>query len=180
MEPLGIALLGCGTVGGGVARILSEHADRITSRSGRPIVVKRVVVRDPYKSRPHVPPALIGTDASAAIHDPSVQVVVELIGGTTTARDWVLAVLAAGKHVVTANKALLAYHGTELFDAARKYERTVAFEASVCGGIPIIAAPLAMSLGQSNLLHSSDPQRHEQFHPLLNGRARPDLHRRPG
>lgn len=140
-DTLGIALIGCGTVGGGVAHVLLAHADRVAQRAGRPLALRRVVVRDPSKPRdPLIPPALISTDIAAAIADPNVQVVVELIGGTTTAKKIVLDALAAGKHVVTANKALLADSGAEVFEAARKAERTVCFEAAVAGGVPVIRA----------------------------------------
>jgi homoserine dehydrogenase len=140
-EPLGVALVGCGTVGGGVAKILLEYSDRLAQRAGRPLALRRVVVRDPDRPRPvAVPRELIGTDIAAAIADPSVHVVVELIGGTTTAKQVVLNALAAGKHVVTANKALLAAGGTEIFEAARRAERAVCFEAAVAGGVPIIRA----------------------------------------
>lgn len=140
-EPLGIALIGCGTVGGGVAKILLEHRERLLGRAGRPLALKRVVVRDPKKPRPaEIPAGIIGTDLAAAIHDPAIHVVVELIGGTTTAKKVVLDALAAGKHVVTANKALLAEAGADVFDAARKTGKTVCFEAAVAGGVPIIRA----------------------------------------
>ena len=138
-DTLGIALVGCGTVGGGVAEILLHHKDRLAARAGRPLALRRVVVRDPEKPRdPAIPPELLTTDLAAAIHDPAVHVVVELIGGTTVARQVVLDALAAGKHVVTANKALLADAGHELFEAARRAERAVCFEAAVAGGVPII------------------------------------------
>src|SRR5687767_11280961 len=128
-EPLGVALVGCGTVGCGVAKILLGHRDRLTQRAGRPIALRRVVVRDPDKPRPvAIPREFLGTDPAAAIADPSVHIVAELIGGTTAARQVVLDALAAGKHVVTANKALLAAHGGELFEAARRAERAVCFE----------------------------------------------------
>ncbi|MDB5308289.1 MAG: homoserine dehydrogenase [Gemmataceae bacterium] len=140
-EPLGIALVGCGTVGGGVAKILLEHGDRLARRAGRPLALRKVVVRDPAKSRPvALPPDLVTTDPRAALATPGVDVVVELIGGTTLARQVVLTALAAGKHVVTANKALLAEAGTEIFEAARQADRTVCFEAAVAGGVPIIRA----------------------------------------
>jgi len=140
-EPLGIALIGCGTVGGGVAKILSEHRDRLTDRAGRSLELKRVVVRDLMKPRSaELPAGIVGTDPVAAINDPGVHVVVELIGGTTAAKKIVLDALAAGKHVVTANKALLAEAGAEVFDAARKTGKTVCFEAAVAGGVPIIRA----------------------------------------
>ncbi len=140
-EPLGVALIGCGTVGGGVAHVLLAHAERVAQRAARPIALRRVVVRDPSKPRdPLIPRDIITTDISSALHDSSVQVVVELIGGTTVAKKVVLDALAAGKHVVTANKALLADSGSEVFEAARKAERTVCFEAAVAGGVPVIRA----------------------------------------
>lgn len=140
-EPLGVALIGCGTVGGGVAKILLDHRDRLAARAGRPIVLRRVVVRDPAKPRPvKLPADLVATDPAAALADPSVHVVVELIGGTTTAKTVVLDALAAGKHVVTANKALLAEAGAAVFGAARTAGKAVCFEAAVAGGVPIIRA----------------------------------------
>jgi homoserine dehydrogenase len=140
-DSLGIALVGCGTVGGGVADLLLQHGNRLAARAGRPLTLRRVVVRDPNKSRGvAIPAELIGTEIAPAIHDPTVHVVVELIGGTTMAKKVVLDALAAGKHVVTANKALLADAGNEIFEAARRAERTVCFEAAVAGGVPIIRA----------------------------------------
>lgn len=140
-DTLGIALVGCGTVGGGVARVLFAHADRVAQRAGRPLALRRVVVQNAAKPRdPLIPRELISTDIPAAIHDPNVHVVVELIGGTGIAKKVVLDALAAGKHVVTANKALLADSGAEVFEAARKAERTVCFEAAVAGGVPVIRA----------------------------------------
>lgn len=140
-DTLGIALIGCGTVGGGVARVLLAHADRVTQRAGRPLELRRVVVRDPSKPRdPLIPLDLISTDIHAATADPNIHVVVELIGGTGLAKKVVLDALAAGKHVVTANKALLADAGAEVFEAARRADRTVCFEAAVAGGVPVIRA----------------------------------------
>lgn len=140
-EPLGVALIGCGTVGSGVAKLLLEHPDRLAARAGRPLVLRKVVVRHPDRPRPvAIPPELITTDLDAVLRDPQVQVAAELVGGVDWARQAVLKLLAAGKDVVTANKALLATHGAEVFDAARRHGRAIAFEASVAGGIPIIAA----------------------------------------
>jgi homoserine dehydrogenase len=151
-EALNLALLGCGTVGGGVAKLLLEQRDRVTQRAGRPLNLKRVVVRDPAKPRAvPLPRELVGTDIHAAVTDPNVQVVVELIGGVEVARTAVLSALAAGKHVVTANKALLAQHGPEVYEAARRAERVVAFEASVAGGVPIIAA-LSQGLAANQII----------------------------
>src|SRR5947209_7280764 len=151
MEPLGIALIGCGTVGGGVATLLQEQPGRLAARAGRPLVLRRVVVRDLAKPRPGVPRELLTTDLQQVLKDPEVHVVAELVGGVGFARKAVLDLLAAGKDVVTANKALLALHGPEVFDAARKHNRSVAFEASVAGGIPIVGA-LSQGLAANQIL----------------------------
>src|SRR5436190_7623765 len=151
-EPLGVALIGCGTVGSGVARLLLEQPERLSARAGRPLVLRRVVVRHPDKERPvKLPREIVSTDLEEVIRDPRVQVVAELVGGIDWARQAVLRSLEAGKDVVTANKALLALHGREIFDAARKHGRAIAFEASVAGGVPIIAA-LVQSLAANQIL----------------------------
>jgi len=140
-EPLGVGLVGCGTVGTGVAKLLLEQPDRLARRAGRSLILRRVAVRDPGKSRGvALPPGVLTTDPRAVTADPHVDVVVELVGGTTVARRVVLDALAAGKHVVTANKALLAEAGAEVFEAARAADRAVCFEAAVAGGVPIIRA----------------------------------------
>jgi homoserine dehydrogenase len=150
--PLGIALIGCGTVGGGVAKLLLEEPLRLAARAGRPLQLRRVIVRDAAKLRPDsVPRELFSTDLAQVLRDPSIQIAVELVGGVDWARRAVLDLLAAGKDVVTANKALLALHGPEVFDAARRHGRAVAFEASVAGGIPIIAA-LTQGLAANQIL----------------------------
>ena len=151
-ESLGIALFGCGTVGGGVAELLLRHRSRNAQRAGGvSLDLKHAIVRDPKKKRiEELPAKIIGTDWKAALRDPAVDVVVELVGGTGIAKEMVLAALAAGKHVVTANKALLAAHGREIFDAARAAKKTVSFEAAVAGGIPIIKA-LAESLAANQI-----------------------------
>jgi homoserine dehydrogenase len=151
-EPLGVGLIGCGTVGSGVARLLLEQPERLAARAGRPLALRRVVVRDPAKNRATaVPRELLATDLRAVLDDRSIEVAVELVGGVDWARRAVLELLAAGKHVVTANKALLAQHGAEVFEAARQHERAVAFEAAVAGGIPIVAA-LAQGLSANQIL----------------------------
>jgi homoserine dehydrogenase len=140
-EPLGVGLVGCGTVGTGVAKLLLEQPERLARRAGRSLDLRRVAVRDPEKPRGIVlPPGVVTTDPRAVVADPRVEVVVELVGGTTVARRVVLDALAAGKHVVTANKALLAEAGAEVFEAARAAGRAVCFEAAVAGGVPIIRA----------------------------------------
>jgi homoserine dehydrogenase len=152
MEPLGIALIGCGTVGSGVARLLLEHPDRLAARAGRPLLLRRVLVRDAQKHRTvTLPRDLVTTDLRSALTDPSIQLVVELAGGVDWARRAVIDSFAAGKDVVTANKALLATHGPEIFEAARRQHRAIAFEASVGGGIPIVAA-LSQSLSANQII----------------------------
>src|SRR5947209_17503319 len=124
MEPLGIALIGCGTVGSGVARLLLEQRERLAARAGRDLVLRRVVVQEPAKQRSvHLPPELISSDLRTVISDPTIQLAVELVGGSDWARRAVTDLLAAGKDVVTANKALLATHGAEIFETARRHGR---------------------------------------------------------
>jgi homoserine dehydrogenase len=135
-----IALVGCGTVGTGVAKVLLMHPQRLTQRCGQVLELAKIVVKHADKPRPNIPLQLLTTHLSEVLADVTLDIVVELIGGTTAARDVVLQSLMAGKHVVTANKALLAEHGIELFECARKHNRVIAFEASVAGGIPIIGA----------------------------------------
>src|SRR5262245_10438858 len=151
-DEYGIALLGCGTVGGGVAKLLVENHQRLTARAGRPLALRRIVVKEANKRRDAlVPNELITTNMREVLDDRSIQAVVEVVGGTGWARQAVLDALAAGKDVVTANKALLATHGAEVFDAARKSGKAIAFEASVGGGIPIIAA-LAQGLAANQIV----------------------------
>jgi homoserine dehydrogenase len=145
MKPIRIGLLGFGTVGSGVAAVLARNGEEIARRAGRAIEVRRVAVRNPEKARATAGVASVsglefGTDFNAVVDDPDVQIVCELMGGTGLARELVLRAIANGKHVVTANKALLALHGNEIFAAAQARGVTVAFEAAVAGGIPIIKA----------------------------------------
>jgi len=138
MKPVRVGLLGAGTVGGGTLRVLARNREEIARRANRPIEVVWVAVRDAAKARADAGAVPIRTDTLAAVEDPSIDVVVEVIGGTTIAKDAVLAAIAHGKHVVTANKALLALHGNEIFAAARKHNVMVAFEGAVSGCIPTI------------------------------------------
>ena len=141
MKPIQVGLIGIGTVGGGVFEVLRRNQEEIKRRAGRGIEVTMVSRRDQAKAR-----AMVGEDAKVVadprdiIRNPDIDIVVELIGGYTLARELVLEAIAAGKHVVTANKALLAVHGTEIFQAAHDKGVMVAFEAAVAGGIPIIKA----------------------------------------
>jgi homoserine dehydrogenase len=139
-DPVEVAIVGLGTVGTGVARILLEQPERITRRSGHPVHLRRAVVRDPGKARAlELPPGVLTTDLAQVVNDPQVQVAIHLVGGIHPAREIMLDLLNSGKDVITANKALLCEHGDELFSRARALGRTIAFEAAVAGGIPIIA-----------------------------------------
>lgn len=139
-RPIGVALLGLGNVGGGVVKLLADNAAKIEARLGAPIVVRAIAVREPAKATRvvEVEPALLTTSVEAAMQRDDVDVVCELIGGTGDARRAVLAAIAAHKHVVTANKALLAEHGAELHAAADRAGVDIYYEAAVCGGVPII------------------------------------------
>jgi homoserine dehydrogenase len=141
MKPVNIGILGLGTVGGGTVNVLQRNADEITRRAGRGIQVTMASVRSLGKPRICDTSSItLTTDPFEIVNQPDIEVVVELIGGDTLARELVLKAIANGKHVVTANKALIAVHGNEIFAAAQKKGVTVAFEAAVAGGIPIIKA----------------------------------------
>jgi homoserine dehydrogenase len=142
MEPVKVGLLGLGTVGGGTVTVLSRNAVEIARRAGRGIEISHAAARayDPERIQGLETIGRIGDDAFAVVDDPEVQIVVELIGGYSPARELVLKAIANGKHVVTANKALIALHGNEIFAAARERGVMVGFEAAVAGGIPIIKA----------------------------------------
>ena len=141
MRDLQVGLIGLGVVGTGTFEVLRRNQDEIRRRAGRGIAVRMVSRRDVAKAREIVGDAaeVVADPMTVATH-PDIDIVVELIGGVERARELVLAAIAAGKHVVTANKALLAVHGTEIFEAARAKGVVVAFEAAVAGGIPIIKA----------------------------------------
>ena len=134
-----LGILGLGTVGTGVVRILERNANLIERRIGLPLEVKRIAVRDRSKVRGvSIPDGVLTTDPFEVVRDPEIDIVVELIGGEDLARDLGLVAIAGGKHLVSANKALLAQHGTEIRQAARAAGVNLGFEASVAGGIPII------------------------------------------
>ncbi|HEU4923439.1 MAG TPA: homoserine dehydrogenase [Burkholderiales bacterium] len=141
MKPINVGLLGIGTVGGGTWDVLNRNADEIQRRAGRAIRIAVVADKDLDRAKKIVgQKAKIVDDAFGVVRGNEVEIVVELIGGTTVARDLVLEAIAHGKHVVTANKALLATHGNEIFAAAQKKGVMVTFEAAVAGGVPIIKA----------------------------------------
>ena len=141
MKPIQVGLLGIGTVGSGTFEVLNRNQEEIQRRAGRPIQITMVADLDTARAQTVVGSAVkVVNDARQVIANPEIDIVVELIGGYGIAKQLVLDAIAAGKHVVTANKALLAVHGTEIFAAAHKKGVMVAFEAAVAGGIPIIKA----------------------------------------
>ena len=141
MEPVKIGLLGLGTVGGGTVSVLTRNAKEISRRAGREIVISHAAAREYDADLPGLGKVgKISDDAFAVVDDPEVEIIIELIGGYSPARELVLKAIENGKHVVTANKALIALHGNEIFAAAQAKGVTVAFEAGVAGGIPIIKA----------------------------------------
>ncbi len=141
MKPVTIGILGLGTVGGGTATVLQRNAAEIARRAGRSIELVAASVRDINKQRNvDLDNVKLTLDSNEIVDDPNIDIILELIGGTDLAKELVLHAIENGKHIVTANKALIALHGNEIFDAAQRKGVTVAFEAAVAGGIPIIKA----------------------------------------
>lgn len=139
MKPIRVGLLGLGTVGGGTANVLARNAQEIARRAGREIRVTHAAARD-VNPDVNVDGIELSDDAFAVVNNPDIDIIVELIGGYDPARQLVLQAIENGKHVVTANKALIAMHGNEIFEAAQEKGVMVAFEAAVAGGIPVIKA----------------------------------------
>lgn len=141
MKPVKVGVLGLGTVGGGTVNVLKRNAQEIARRAGRDIIITRASANDLGKARICDTTGIaLTTNSLEIINDPEIEIILELMGGTTQAKELVLAALANGKHVVTANKALIALHGNEIFAKASEKGLIVAFEAAVAGGIPIIKA----------------------------------------
>jgi len=140
-EPARIGVVGMGTVGSGVVRVLQQSADHIERQAGRPIVVEHATVSDLTKPRSvELPRDRLGTELAAIADNPAISIAAMLVGGLEPARTMTIELLRKGKDVVTANKALLAEHGPELFAVAQATGRSVSFEAAIAGGIPIVAA----------------------------------------
>jgi homoserine dehydrogenase len=160
MEKTKVAIIGLGTVGQGVARLLLDHGDRTARHAGRTLWLEKAVVRDVKKVRHcDLPQGVLTDRVEDVIGNPEIKVVALLIGGLEPERTIMLRLLESGKDVVTANKALLAEHGPELFDRARELGRSIAFEASVAGGIPIIA----------NISQNLSANQIKSLHGILNG-----------
>ncbi|PTR03575.1 homoserine dehydrogenase [Nitrosomonas nitrosa] len=141
MKPINVGLVGIGTVGGGTYTVLKRNQEEIARRVGRNIVIRIIADRDIEKARRLVDDdTKVTADAFEIVSHPDIDIIVELIGGQTVAKELILQAIANGKHVITANKALLASHGSEIFAAAQQKGVIVAFEAAVAGGIPIIKA----------------------------------------
>jgi len=141
MKPIKVGLLGIGTVGGGTWAVLARNREEISRRAGREIQIAVVADKDLERAKKLTAGrARVTADAFEVVRDPEIDIVIELIGGTTVAKELVLAAIGNGKHVVTANKALLAMHGNEIFAAAQEKDVMVAFEGAVAGGVPIIKA----------------------------------------
>jgi homoserine dehydrogenase len=137
-QTLRIGMLGCGVVGSSVARLLHEDSGDFAARSGATLELTKVAVRDISTKRDHVSASIVTTDASSVVNDPSIDIVIEVMGGIEPARELLLTAIRNKKSVITANKALLAVHGAELFDAADKNGVDLYYEAAVGGAIPIL------------------------------------------
>ncbi|WP_160724375.1 homoserine dehydrogenase [Bacillus sp. USDA818B3_A] len=139
MEAISIGLLGLGTVGSGVVQIIKNHQDKLIHQVGCPVVIKKILVQDVHKQRPvHVDTNLLTSDPDDILYDQDIDVVIEVMGGIGNTKDYLLTALQKGKHVVTANKDLMALHGSELLTVASEYGCDLYYEASVAGGIPIL------------------------------------------
>lgn len=160
MQKTKVAIVGMGTVGTGVAKLLLDHGDRTARHAGRTLWLEKAIVRDLSKPRGiDLPAGVISDNVEDVINNPEISVVAHLVGGLEPARTIMLRLLEAGKDIVTANKALLAEYGPELFAVARRLGRTIAFEASVAGGIPII----------TNISQCLSANRIESLEGILNG-----------
>ncbi len=160
MEKTKVALVGMGTVGSGVARLLLDNGDRTAKHAGRVLWLEQVVVQNVKKVRDvELPAGILSDDLTRITRDPEISTVALLVGGLEPARTIALKLLESGKDLVTANKALLAEHGAELFDRARELGRSISFEAAVAGGIPIIA----------NISQCLSANQIQSIHAILNG-----------
>jgi homoserine dehydrogenase len=159
-QKIGIALAGFGTVGAGVFEYLTQQRDLLTERTGVIFEVRKILLRDAKKTRDiTAPPALVTTAWHELLNDPEIKIVVELMGGTTDALELIKAAIRSGRIVVTANKALLAEHGEEIFTLAKEHSVPIFYEAAVAGGIPII----------QSLRDAFVANRIESIHGILNG-----------
>ncbi|WML59338.1 homoserine dehydrogenase [Neobacillus sp. PS2-9] len=139
MKAISIGLLGLGTVGSGVVKIIKNHQDKLIHQVGCPVVIKKILVQDLHKSRPvEVEAQMLTSSADDILFDNDIDVVIEVMGGVQETKDYLITALRQGKHVVTANKDLMALHGSELLTVASEHGCDLFYEASVAGGIPIL------------------------------------------
>ena len=170
MEKTRVAIVGMGTVGTGVARLLLDHGDRLARHAGRILWLEKATVRDLKKDRNiNLPDGILTDDLSAILNDREIEVVAHLVGGLEPARTIMLQLLEAGKDVVTANKALLAEHGEELFDRARALGTNHCVRSQRRWRHPYHRQYQSMLFSQSNPLVARHPQRYQQLHHLANG-----------
>ena len=149
-ECIQVGMLGLGTVGTGVAKVLCQNGASIAHKVGKPIVLKTVLVRDVHKERSLPQPVQVTDKVEDILNDPEIDIVIEVMGGEEPAKGYMLRAMQAGKHVVTANKDVVAQYGKELFAAAEEAQVDFLFEASVGGGIPIIR-PLKQCLAGNHI-----------------------------
>ena len=174
-----LGLVGTGTVGGGCIDILKNHAQDFKRHLGIDVELARVCSRNPEQAIAHGVEDIFTQDYADIVNDPDIDIVIELIGGTTVARNVVLDALSAGKNVVTANKALMATHGKEVMELAERMGKEIAFEASVGGGIPIIEPLKHAPHRQRDHVGHGHRERHHQLHAHAHGGKTPELRRRP-
>jgi len=166
LKPVKVGVLGLGTVGGGTVNVLKRNAAEIARRAGREIIITRASAKDLNKQRICDTQGIaLTTDPYEIINDPEIEIILELIGGAGPVKDMVLKAIENGKHVVTANKSLIALHGNEIFAKASEKGVIVAFEAAVAGGIPIIKAIREGLSGNQIEWGGRHYQWHRQFHP---------------
>jgi homoserine dehydrogenase len=170
MKEIQVGLIGLGTVGCGLVKILEDNSQLLQERLGVPLRLKKVVDIDLERPRPvSLPKEILSTQVEDIMADEEIRIVVELIGGMEPAKTFLLEAMKRGKHVVTANKALLAVHGSELFAVAREQEVSVAFEGAVGGGIPLISLPARGLDSKPHRPYLWDSKWHGKLHPHPHG-----------
>ena len=170
MEKTKVALVGLGTVGTGVARLLLNYGDRTARHAGRVLWLEQIVVANAAKPRDvELPDGILSDDLTRITRNAEISTVALLVGGLEPARTIAIKLLESGKDLVTANKALLAEHGPELFDRARELGRSISFEAAVAGGITDRRQYQPVFIRQSDPVDPCNPKRHQQFHPHQDG-----------
>jgi homoserine dehydrogenase len=175
MKPIKVGLLGIGTVGAGTFNVLRRNQEEIRRRAGRGIESRWSPRATSNAPAPSAAPCEIVATPFLVVNNPDIDIVVELIGGYEPRANWCLQAIANGKHVVTANKALLALHGNEIFQAAQDKGVMVAFEAAVAGGIPDHQGAARRPVGQPHRIGGRHHQRHHQLHPVRDARQGPGL-----